>query len=63
MTIWEALVLIPALLALCVIIMVLSFGAILLLESPRIIPALRNNWREERELHFWGTVMDTLLSP
>lgn len=62
MTIWEVVVLIPMLLALCVIIMVLSFGAIILLESPRIIPALRSNLREEKKLHFWGTVMDLLVS-
>lgn len=62
MTPWETITFVPALLIFGIAIGLLFFGAIILLESPRIIPALRRNWREEKKLHFWGTTMDLLVS-
>ena len=61
MTAWEAITILPAAIAVCVITIGLVLGAILLFNSPRIVPALQRNWREDKKLHFWETVTESLL--
>lgn len=63
MTAWETLALLPAVLIFSLITIIFLYGLMVLFEAPRIITAVRRNWREEKKLHFWGTTLDLLVSP